>query len=308
MPVFAPNSPQAQAITSLFTGVLVMSAVILLLVAGPLTYIIIKYRWRPERPEPPQVYGNTALEIAWTVGPLVTLAVVFVFTVVVMHRAAPPDAAASQPADMTVVGHQWWWEIRYPGGAVTANEPHIPTGKRLFVRVLSADVIHDFWVPSLGPKVDAVPGHPSDLWLEADTPGVYEGTCAEYCGAEHAWMRIHVYADQPAAFDAWLAHQETIPALPTGGEAERGLYVFRAQTCASCHRVAGTPANGTAGPDLTHLASRKTLGTGVLQNSPASLLEWVGNPQAVKPGVLMPNLGLAPPDLHAVVAYLETLK
>jgi cytochrome c oxidase subunit 2 len=310
MPVFAPDSPQAQAITSLFIGVLVMSAVILLIVAGLLTFIIIRYRWRPgTQAEPKQVHGHLPLEIAWTAGPLVVLVFVFVFGVVVMHRSMPAESAPGPLPDLAIIAHQWWWEVRYPAsGVVTANEIHIPAGRRLLALVESADVIHDFWVPRLGPKIDAIPGHPNRVWVEADTPGVYHGTCAEYCGLEHAWMRITVFAQPEAAFDRWLKVQQALPAPPGGGEAALGQAVFRAETCVNCHRVAGTDASGTVGPDLTHVAGRTTLGAGVLENTPANLSRWLANPQVVKPGALMPDLKLTTSDVRALTAYLETLK
>jgi cytochrome c oxidase subunit 2 len=250
------------------------------------------------------------IEIVWTLVPLVLLIVVFVFTVKVMVATEPSRAegAGAEP-DLIVVGHQWWWEARYPkSGSVAANEIHCPVGTRWLVRVESADVIHDFWVPPLGPKIDAVPGHPNYVWLQADAPGTYLGTCSEYCGAEHAWMRIRVVAQAPTDFERWVDEQERLPAPPTAAEAVRGARLFEQQTCVSCHQVRGTPANAMVGPDLTHVASRTTLGAGVMTNTPQHLTAWLENPQAIKPGIRMPDLHLSQSDAQALTAYLETLK
>ena len=304
---FNPNSPQAQAIADLFAWNLVIAAIIFALVFGLTIYIAIRYRGQPGQGEPPQFFGHSKLEIAWTLAPALLLLVVFGFTVGTMRAADPP--VGDQSPDLVVTGYQWWWRVEYPAaGAVTANEIHIPVGKRLLVRLEGGDVIHDFWVPQLGPKRDMVPGHSNHLWIEADAPGIYLGACAEYCGNQHAWMRLRVIAQPQAEFDAWQQQQLQAPAPPAGGDAAQGAQIFQQRTCANCHAIAGTPATAHAGPDLTHVASRQTLGAGVLDNTPDNLMKWLADPQAVKPGNHMPSLRMTEEELRALVAYLESLR
>jgi cytochrome c oxidase subunit 2 len=276
-------------------------------VFGLTIYITIRYRSRPGAGEPVQVFGHTRLEIAWTLAPAVLLVIVFGFTIGTM-RAADPPIGDRQP-DLVITGYQWWWQVEYPAsGVVTANEIHIPVGQRLLVRIEGGDVIHDFWVPQLGPKRDMVPGHSNHLWIEADTSGSYLGACAEYCGNQHAWMRLRVIAQPQAEFDAWQQQQRAVAAAPGGGDAAQGALIFQQRTCANCHAIAGTPAAARAGPDLSHFASRQTLGAGVLDNTPENLLKWLTDPQAIKPGNHMPSLRMAEAELRALVAYLETLQ
>lgn len=303
---FDARSPQARAIADLFTWNLAIAGAIFVLVTGLVVYIAIRYRARPGQGEPPPVFGNRTLEIVWTLAPAAILLVVAFFTVATMRAADPP--AEGQPPDLIVTGMQWWWRVEYPqSGVVTANEIHIPAGRRLLVRLQSGDVIHDFWVPQLGPKRDMNPGSANQLWIEADAPGTYLGGCSEYCGAEHAWMLIRVIAQPPAEFDAWLRAQAQ-PAPAPAGDAARGAQVFQQQTCVNCHAIAGTSASARVGPDLTHLASRETIGAGRVANTPDNLARWVADPHALKPGVLMPGFQLSPDDLRALIAYLETLK
>ena len=304
---FNPSSPQAQAIADLFAWNLIIAGIIFALVFGLTIYITIRYRGGLGAGEPPQVFGNSKLEIAWTLAPALLLVVVFGFTVGTMRAADPP--VGDQPPDLVITGYQWWWQVEYPAsGVVTANEIHIPVGKRLLMRIEGGDVIHDFWVPQLGPKRDMVPGHPNYLWIEADTPGTYLGACAEYCGDQHAWMRLRVIAQPQAEFDAWQQQQRQVPAGPASGDAAQGALIFQQRTCANCHAIASTPAAGRAGPDLSHLASRQTLGAGVLDNTTENLRAWLVDPQAVKPGNHMPSLRMTEEELRALVAYLETLQ
>jgi len=202
LPTFAPASPQAHALSALFIGVLIVLFAIFLLVTGLVTFMIVRFRDRPGAPEASQTFGWTALEIIWTLIPFGILAVFSVFMMFADHTADPPIPDGRKP-DLQIIGHQWWWEINYlASGAVAANEVHIPIGKPILIDLRSADVIHDFWAPELGRKIDAVPGHPNTLWIEADTPGTYLGTCAEFCGVEHAWMRFRVIAQTDADFNA----------------------------------------------------------------------------------------------------------
>src|SRR5271168_2013355 len=201
---FSPHSPQTQAITAVFSLVLVIAAVVFLLVAAGVAYTVVRYRSSLATTEPRQVFGSRKLEVLWTVLPLAIMAGLFIVTVRAMVLIdAPQDS--SRPPDLVITAHQWWWEARYPNGVVVPWDIHIPTARRLLARIESADVIHDFWVPELARKMDAVPGRPSSIWLEADQPGTYSGTCSEFCGAQHAWMRFRVIAEPEADFEAWLA-------------------------------------------------------------------------------------------------------
>ena len=306
---FQPDSPQAAAISNLFIVTLIIAGIVFAIVLVFTIVAIVRFRSRPDMEEPRQIFGNKKLEIGWTVAPALLLLGLFIYTAKTMQVSDQPVPSDQQGKDLVVVGHQWWWEVRYPQyGVVTANEVHMPVGQKLSGLFESADVIHDFWVPQLGRKIDLVPGHPNNLYLQLDTPGTYLGTCAEFCGAQHAWMRIRVIAQTQEDFAAWIKSQQQIPQTPTSGPAAEGAQLFQQIACQSCHTIAGTDAKGTVGPDLTHLASRETLGAGVLDNNPGNLTAWVNNPQNIKPGVNMPSLGLTNQQLQAIVAYLETLK
>jgi len=304
--VFNPASPEGRAISELFLVVLIICGVILAIVTGFLAYSLIRSRARSEAGEPRQVFGNRRLEIVWTVVPFLVLVLIFVLTVRAMQASDPSEVG---PPDLVVIGHQWWWEVRYAKPAVvTANEIHIPVGKRLSVRLESADVIHDFWAPQLGRKMDMIPGWTNHIWLQADRPGTYLGACAEYCGAEHAWMRFLVIAEPPSEFAAWAAHQSEPAPAPRTGPEERGRQVFLEMTCANCHSIRGVSAVANVAPDLTHLASRRRLGAGVMQNTRADLALWLKNPQAIKPGCKMPNLNLTAAQVNDLVSYFEGLR
>lgn len=301
-----PASQQARDIDTLFQLVLIISAVIFLVVTCLVLYSAFRFRRRSDKTIPPQDFGNIKLEIIWTVIPLLIVTAMFFLSVSTMHAVDPPPL--DRPPDIDIVAHQWWWEVHYPSGIVTANEIHIPTGKNLLFRVTSADVVHDFWVPQLAQKIDAIPDRMNYAWLSAEQPGLYLGTCAEYCGVEHAWMRVRVNAQAPEEFAQWQQDQLTIPAKPTSGQAARGYDLFMELPCSNCHRIAGTPAQADIGPDLTHLGSRQTLAAGALDNSRGDLMGWLGAPQKIKPGCNMPNLQLKQSELLALSAYLEELK
>jgi cytochrome c oxidase subunit 2 len=301
---FDPHSPQAFAIASLFTNSLALCGAIFLLVSALVTACVVRFRAKPGQ-EPRQVDGNKLLETAWTVVPIVVLIGLCAYTARAMNVS---DASIDRPPDVTVVAHQWWWEVTYPSGAVTANEVHIPTGKPLVLRLESADVVHDFWVPQLGRKMDATPGRPTAIWIEADQPGVYDGACAEFCGAEHAWMRIRVVAHPPEDFARWQEHELAPATVPKEAAAERGAGSFRTMTCGKCHAIGPGGEGPRFAPDLTHLAERSTLGAGVLPNTPADLTRWLREPQAIKPGCHMPDTGLTEAQVGDLVAYFETLQ
>jgi len=306
-PVFAPHSEYARSIASLSYGVLWTALGIFLLVAGLVTYATYKFKARPEEKTPKPVYGNTKLEIAYTLGFVLILGTISVFSIRAMEASDPPTAREAD--NLLIVAHQWWWEVRYPGlGIVTANEIHIPIHQDEQLGFRSADVIHDFWVPELGRKMDIIPGIENKSWIAADNAGTYFGACAEYCGQEHAWMRIRVVAQTPGAFAEWEKEQLAVPATPTEGEAGEGAKYFQELSCASCHTIRGTAAEARIGPDLTHVASRETLAAGRLDNTPANLAKWLLEPDLVKPGCHMPNLHLPRQQQDALVAYLETLR
>jgi cytochrome c oxidase subunit 2 len=300
---FDPRSPQAAAIAELFTSALFICAAVFLLVTVLVVCCVVRFRADGAR-EPEQVEGNARLEVVWTIAPVLVLTWLLVLTVRAMNGSDPP---VDRDPDVTIIGHQWWWEARYPSGAVAANEIHVPTGKPLVFRLESADVIHDFWVPELGRKMDATPGRPTSIWLEADRPGTYTGACAEYCGLQHAWMRIAVVAEPRDEFVAWERHQLAPAAPPTGEAATRGATIFRSMTCANCHAIGGTAEAARFAPDLTHFAERTTLGAGVLANTPADLGRWLKDPQAIKTGCHMPDAQLTDAQVADLVSYLETL-
>jgi cytochrome c oxidase subunit 2 len=278
--------------------------IIFVIVTVLIVRFIIRYRQRNDI-EPEQVEGNTQLEITWTVASTLVLVVLFVLMV---HAMNASDPAVDRDPDMTVIGHQWWWEFRYPNGVITANEMHIPTDKDILVLVEAADVIHSFWVPRLGRKIDAIPGHPNYMWIRADKPGAYTGACSEYCGVQHAWMRTFVIAQAPNAYNDWLANQSHPAKMAVTPTQLRGEEIFHSKTCVTCHTVRDLAFTAQEGPDLTHFASRQFIGAGVLKNNPETLRAWLADPQKFKPGILMPNFHFSDKELDDMTAYLETLQ
>ena len=259
---------------------------------------------RPQRDE-----GGMAW-IYWGVGlSTVVLVICMLFNLrTIAATSTPPDAAGALTIQVTA--HQWWWELAYQDPDshqvfLTANEIHIPVGRKVKVLLNSADVIHSFWVPSLAGKMDVIPGQTNVTWLEADEPGTYRGECAVFCGAEHARMQFRVVAQDPKAFEAWRAHQLQEAPPPKDAATLRGRLVFESR-CAACHTVRGSSAAGMAGPDLTHLMDRGTLAAGTLPNDIGHLADWIRDPQEDKPGTTMPKVPLSEQDLAAVVAYLRT--
>jgi cytochrome c oxidase subunit 2 len=253
---------------------------------------------------------NKGLVVAFGIAiPVVILITLFLISNVAVINATAAPKASSTKLTIEVIAHDWWWEVRYPGhAAVTANEIHIPAGTRVNVLGKTDDVIHSLWVPELNRKIDVIPGRTNRVLLYADHPGTYRGQCAEFCGLQHAHMSLYVVAQDPAAFQQWLA-QESQPASTTqSGFAARGRKLFLANTCSSCHAIRGTSAKAVVGPDLTHVASRMTLAALTIDNTPADLLHWISDPQHIKPGAKMPALDLSRPDFLAIAAYLRSLK
>jgi cytochrome c oxidase subunit 2 len=241
--------------------------------------------------------------------PILTLAGLFTVANVKLIGETNAPAAGSTAMTVQVVGHQWFWEVRYPGtDAVTANEIHIPVGTRVNLVATTADVIHSFWVPRLNRKIDMIPGRTNRILLEADEPGRYRGQCAEFCGLQHAHMGLVVVAPPRGAYESWLRNMESPAPEPADGEASRGRDVFLKEACAQCHTIRGTSAQGRIGPDLTHLASRETLAALTIPNTRSELADWIRDPQHAKPGNRMPGLRLSDDDVDALVAYLESLR
>ena len=311
--IFSPLSQPAQEIKETSLLVLAVCGVIFIIVAGLLIYAIVRYRHRAgdEASEPPQVYGSNQIELAWTVLPIL---IVFVLILVtsrtiadIQDRKPPPTAVQA-----TVVGHQWWWEIRYPElGIVTANELHVPasTGDRrqpAFLNLQSADVAHSYWVPQLAGKTDLIPNKENLMWIEPTKPGTYLGNCAEYCGTQHARMLMRVVVQSPDEFDRWVKEQQKNVQVATNDD--EGRKAFFANSCVNCHTIRGTSAQGKFGPDLTHLMSRETLAGGVVPNTANNLRRWVRDPQEIKVGCLMPNMQMTDQEVDQMVAYLQTLK
>jgi len=255
-------------------------------------------------------------KVAWSVVvgmgivlPIALLATLFVISDIFVIRTTEAPAANATRLTVHVIGHEWWWEVRYPSnGAVTANELHIPARTPVRLDVTTADVIHSFWVPQLNRTIDAIPGRTNAIELYADKPGRYRGQCDEFCGLQHAHMAFYVFADPPAVFRRWLAAQARPAAKPTGAAAGAGEAVFLSGPCSTCHTIRGTPANGYVGPDLTHLAARTTLGALAIANTRRNLADWITSSQSVKPGNQMPDVAVGGKRLRALVAYLEGLK
>lgn len=366
--IFEPVSTPGHEVHSLSLFVLLITGGIFAGVSTLLIIALVRYRCRPgETSEPPQVFGSTQIELAWTIIPVLLIAVLFLGTArvifAIQDAPKPPDAL-----DVVVIGHQFWWEYRYPQyGIVTANELHVPLSthdhpRATFLKLTSADVMHSYWVPRLGGKTDVLPNRVNEMWFDPNVPGVYLGQCAQFCGPEHARMLLRVYVDPPDKFAAWVKEQQqTQPELPSSGkqgsssssgngsmvkvqgtgkgassdtsparrnaqqvnvsqamqgqgtepnsgsDAHLGQQVFEQQACVNCHTVKGTMANGRYGPDLTHLMSRDTIGSGIVPNTRENLVRWINDPNDFKPGCLMPAMHLTDQQNAEIAAYLLTL-
>lgn len=311
--IFDPHSTPADSILHLSNFVLAITGLIFLVVFTLLTYAVVKFRSKAsdDKREPAQVYGSTQIELAWTVIPILIVVVLFLATARVIHgiEDAPKPASA---VEVTAIGHQFWWEFRYPAlGVVTANELHIPVSDPshptpTFLKLLSADTDHSFWVPQLAGKTDLIPNRVNKMWVDPHRAGIFLGQCAQYCGTQHAKMLLRVSVESSQDFDTWVRAQKQ-PARQDEKEVV-GRHLFETTACVNCHAVAGTNATGRFGPDLTHLMSRQTLAAGAAENTKENLRLWIQNPDAIKPGSLMPAMQLTDADLDALVRYLETLQ
>jgi cytochrome c oxidase subunit 2 len=311
--IFKPASTPADSIHRLSLFVLTITALIFAVVFSLLTYVVVRFRQRAavDGPEPPQVYGSNQIELAWTVIPVLIVLVLFFATARVIHsiqEAVPPAAAV----EVTAIGHQFWWEFRYPSlGVVTANEIHVPVSDAshptpTFIKLLSADTDHSFWIPQLAGKTDLIPNRINSIWIDPHETGMYLGQCAQYCGTQHAKMLLRVYVDSPAQFDQWVAAQKQSAHVSDAVGA--GRRIFEQTACINCHAISGTVANGHFGPDLTHLMSRETIASGAAPNTHENLKLWIHNPDSIKPGSLMPAMNLSNKDLESLTAYLESLQ
>lgn len=298
----------------LFWWIFWAATFVYIVVEVALVYAIFRFRRRPGDGMPTQTHGNMRLEIAWTIAPAIILAIITVPTISALWKVLiPPNEGVRLEID--AVAHQWWWEFSYPSlGVKAANELHIPQGTVAVINLESKDVIHSLWVPKLGGKIDMVPGRKNTIWLQGDEPGVYYGHCAEFCGESHALMRFRAVVHAQADFDQWVAAQKQPASSPPAGLATAGQELFMSRgACIGCHTVRGTNAQSPIGPDLTHVGSRLTIAAGILDNNHDNLVKWLSNPGGVKPGNLMAtvigtNIKLAPEDLNALAAYLESLK
>jgi len=311
--IFAPASTPATSIFKLSLFVLAITGGIFVVVAGLIAYAIFRYRQHgpDDNSEPAQIYGSTQVELAWTVIPILIVVVLFLTTarmIFAIQDAPKPKTAL----DVTVVGHQFWWEFNYPKlGIHAVNEMHVPVSSPqapapTYMTLLSADVIHSFWVPQLSGKTDLIPNKVNDLWIDPQHTGVYVGQCAQFCGTQHAKMLLRVYVDTPEQFAAWVKNQQQ--KAVEDEKVVAGRHVFETQACMNCHTISGTAATGRFGPDLTHLMSRDTIASGATTNTQDHLHEWIRNPDTYKPGSLMPAMQLDDQQLDQVTAYLSTLR
>jgi cytochrome c oxidase subunit II len=318
-----PAGTHAQRIYDLMVPIFWAALGVFVVVEGMLVYSVFRFRQRSESdPMPAQIHGNTRIEIMWTIAPALILLVIAVLT----FRTQAENSV--QPADgmkIQIVGHQWWWEFKYPDSkVVTANDVYIPTGQDIQFQMTSADVIHDPWMPKLAGKTDAIPGHTTFVSFRTDKPGIYRGLCAEFCGTEHAVMRFRVIAVAPDVFQNWLQqHQQPVgPAIKPAttdsarlgsGDPARGEKAFLnvKNLCITCHAIGGyKEAVGVVGPNLTYFGSRETIGAGALLNTPENLKTWIHNPGGVKPKNTMSTVikegMISDQDINDIVAFLES--
>jgi cytochrome c oxidase subunit 2 len=312
--VFSSLSTPSHLITRLGYFVFGITGAIFVVMTVLLVYVVIRYRAREQDSdiEPPQVFGSTEIELSWTIIPVLIIIALFLTTAGVIFALQDAEKPANA-LNVIVVGHQFWWEYRYPQlGIVTANELHIPAiGGRnrrpTFMQLTSADVDHSFWVPQLAGKIDILPNRINELWMDPQKPGIYQGQCSMLCGVQHAQMLVRVYVDTPEQFDTWVQQQQH-PALGSTDAETAGRRMFETRSCINCHTITGTLAKGRFGPDLTHLMSRATIASGAVENNPVNLRKWVADPDTFKPGVPMPSMHLTDDELDQVTAYLNTLK
>jgi len=309
-----PHSQTAAHLAGLFWFFTAICAIVWVLVVAALI-MVLRRRRESESVLPGDDFPHQQRRKAIIVGSLTAITAIILTVLTYMSFYATREITWPRKHVLTVkvTGQQWWWQLDYqnqdPSQSFgTANELHIPVGQPVTVDLEAADVIHSFWVPNLIGKQDMIPGRKNVLTLRADKPGLYRGQCAEFCGLQHAHMSMFVFAEPPAAFEAWRRHQLEPAATPGAPQRITGMNIFVHGACATCHAVGGTDADGQTGPNLTHFAQRATIAAGTLRNTPANLSRWLADPQAVKPGTNMPQVPMSPADRQALVAYLEGLK
>lgn len=309
-----PAAPQAHQIADLFALFLWITGVVYGLVILAMLFTL--RRKNPGEPGPvlaadPRVERTTTMIVSTCVG--ITAALLFTMMIAEFVTERRLHASEPNPLSVQIIGRQWWWEVQYHDGSpsnwvITANELHVPTGRMINFDLQSSDVIHSFWFPSLNGKKDLVPGHPTTTFFKVEKPGTYFGQCAEFCGLQHAHMRLMLVAEEPSKFAKWYKAQQQTPSDPSGDSEKKGKQLFLTTSCVLCHSVSGTTAAATFGPNLSHVAARRMIGSGTLTNEPDALAKWVSDPQKFKPGAKMPANHFKPDDLQSVVAYLRSLK
>jgi cytochrome c oxidase subunit II len=304
-----PEGPAADTIADLWWIMLGLGVLVFVVFGSALAFGLFRRRPDSDDGSTRQAAGVSGRWFAVVGVVLPAMIVLVVLTATVVAMRAVPTSPSPDALEVEIVGHQWWWEVRYPEeGFTTANELHIPVGHPVNIRLSSTDVIHSFWVPRLSGKIDMLPDGTNTLVLKADAPGEHSSQCAEFCGIGHANMALTVVAEPEREFDAWVAARQRPIQDPSGANTERGLEVFMAE-CAECHTIRGTPeADGAEGPDLTHFADRPDLGATFLPNTRANLADWIMDPHAIKAGVKMPATKLTEEELDALLDYLEGLE
>ena len=299
--ILEPAGPAARLVEGLWWPMLWISTVVFVVVVVGVVASVVRARAAPRDPVDtrPVRWGEPFVVVAGVVVPALILAGTYVFSLTKMNDMVALGAEAK--TELEVIAHNWWWEVRYPNGAVSANEIHIPVGEPVLLKLSTVDVIHSFWVPRLQVKIDHLPGQVNELWIQADEPGVYRGQCAEFCGVQHANMAFDVIARDD--FDTWVEREFRPVAVGRPGEE-----VFMNSTCVGCHAIRGTDAIATVGPDLTHFGSRRTIAAGTVENTRGNLAHFIRDPQDVKPGVGMPPTELTEEELDALLDYLIGLK
>ena len=310
-----PSGPQAAKIANLWWFAFITASVVYLLTMGALWWAARRARRREARGE---TLDEAAAEprmtrsVIWATAATVVILLVFLVTDLSIGRTLSP-VPDPHPLTIEVTGHQWWWEVAYAdtsphGRFTTANEIHVPVGRPILFVLQSQDVIHSIWVPNLAGKKDLTPGYTQTVWFQADTPGVYRGQCAEFCGHQHAKMGLFIIAEPRAQYEAWVKHSQQPAPEPGDSVTRRGQQVFLTSSCALCHAIEGTVAQSHAGPNLTGIGSRRTIAAGTLPNTRGNLAGWIVDPQRIKPGNHMPPNALESKDLDALLTYLQSLK
>lgn len=308
-----PAGPQAASIAHLFWIFFWVSVAVYVVTLLFIAIAVVRGRRNAE----PEIGHEQSLKMGVTAASVLTVLILFALLVAsVATGSAIGTFGQDDPRqlEVNVVGHQWWWEIHYPdaldaSASITdANEIHIPIHTKVLLRVQTADVVHSLWIPNLHGKRDLIPGRVNKIWIQADTPGVYRAQCAEFCGLQHANMALVVFAQRPEDFARWKTASSTGAVTPATASAARGQQVFLGAPCAKCHNIVGVDAYGSVGPDLTHIASRRTIGAGTLMNNRGNLAGWISNAPAIKPGVLMPPNVMSASELEDLLAYLESLR